>query len=366
METTKITVKVVESDDEKSVQEKQAELDAKAASDADGNSTDDDNSDDIPPVPEITQDQVLDYIEKTKGKRPASIDDILLEPTERVVEKEIELDADVAAYNKFKKETGRGIADFYRLNALSDSITDEEALFVDYQNKHKYLSADDIKQKIADDFGYDPEDDSDSLIRARTFAKKEAIAKAREALEIERQKYSAPLESRGLDLPEDEKNAYQEFKQSKEGSETAARQAQEKRQFFTEKTNEFFSDKFEGFKFKVGDDNELVFKVENVDSVKENQLEINNVIKRFVNEEGYLTNIEEYHRSMAMASDPDRFMKFAYEQGMSDALKGLDKDAKNIDMDTRNAQQSMISKGGITVKPADDNNTTKLVIKPRK
>jgi hypothetical protein len=236
MSDTKIIVKPVESDEQKSVQETQAELDAKKEQERLDKESDEPNQDE-PESTEITPEQVLGFIEKTKGKKFNSIDEIPFEPTEKVVEKEIELEESVAAYKKFREETGRGIADFYKLNALSDAVTDDEALFVSYQNQHKYLSPDEIKQKIVDDFGYDPDEDNEALIRNRNFAKKEAIAKARENLAIERQKYTAPLESKGLDLPEEEKIAYEEFKQSRKSSEESTRSAQEKRQYFTERTN---------------------------------------------------------------------------------------------------------------------------------
>lgn len=369
MNDTKITVKTVDSDDQKSVQEAQAELDAKNQAQADL----DNNPDDAPDAStqndaasEITSEQVLGYIEKAKGKKFDSIDDIPWEPKEITIEKEVPLDDDVAAYNRYKKETGRGLADFYKLNALSSDISDDDALLVSYSNQYKYLSPEEVKQKIADEFSIDPDEDSEVLIRKRTFAKKEAIAKAREALESEKQKYSTPLESKGLDLPEEEKTAYEQFKQSKESSENETRLAQERRQHFTDRTNEFFSeDKFEGFKFKVTDDKEIVFKVEDVNSIKENQLNIDNFIGRFIGEDKNLKNISEYHRAIAVGSDPDKFLRFAYEQGRSDQLKDLDRDSKNIDMDSRNTQQSMVSKGGITVKSVEDNTTHKIVIKPK-
>ena len=64
-----------------------------------------------PPVPqELAEDEVLSYIGKRYGKQINSIDELISQREEAE-----ELPSDVAAYLKYKKETGRGFDDYAKL-----------------------------------------------------------------------------------------------------------------------------------------------------------------------------------------------------------------------------------------------------------
>ena len=56
-----------------------------------------------------------------------------------------------------------------------------------------------------------------------------------------------------------------------------------------------------------------------------------------------------YHRSLAMAMNPEKFAKFFYEQGMSDATDDVTRKIKNINMTERRAPE-VVNKGGMQVK----------------
>jgi len=59
---------------------------------------------------ELNEDEVLSYIGKRYGKEIKSIDDLV-----NARQESEELPSDVAAYLKYKKETGRGIDDYAKL-----------------------------------------------------------------------------------------------------------------------------------------------------------------------------------------------------------------------------------------------------------
>ena len=63
------------------------------------------------PEVELTEEDVLSHINKRYDKNIASVDDLLAQR-----ESQEELPEDVAAYLKYKKETGRGIDDYVKLN----------------------------------------------------------------------------------------------------------------------------------------------------------------------------------------------------------------------------------------------------------
>jgi hypothetical protein len=60
--------------------------------------------------------------------------------------------------------------------------------------------------------------------------------------------------------------------------------------------------------------------------------------------------------------NPDRFAKFFYEQGMSDATEGTMKGIKNINMSERRMPEPM-QKGGMQVRAAGDQTGRNLKIK---
>jgi hypothetical protein len=69
-----------------------------------------------------------------------------------------------------------------------------------------------------------------------------------------------------------------------------------------------------------------------------------------------------YHRSLAIAMNPDRFAKFFYEQGLSDATEDVMRKTKNINMSERRAPE-VTNKGGMQVKAKDNDSGRALKIK---
>jgi hypothetical protein len=71
-----------------------------------------------------------------------------------------------------------------------------------------------------------------------------------------------------------------------------------------------------------------------------------------------------FHRSIAVASNPEKFAKFFYEKGKSEAVEGVARESKNIDM-TRNAT-SITPTQGFQVRSVDAERGNRLVIRKNK
>ena len=78
------------------------------------------------PSSELNDEQVLSYIGKRYGKEINSFDDLMQER-----EASEELPEDVAAYFKYKKETGRGLDDYVQLQKNYEE-TEPDSLLKDY------------------------------------------------------------------------------------------------------------------------------------------------------------------------------------------------------------------------------------------
>ena len=98
-----------------------------------------------------------------------------------------ELPEDVAAYLKYKKETGRGFNDFVRLNKDLDEIAPTQSFESILVATEKGLDAEDI-DTLMEAYAYDEDLDDESTIKKTKSQRKKAIAKAKDYFESEKGK----------------------------------------------------------------------------------------------------------------------------------------------------------------------------------
>ena len=104
--------------------------------------------------------------------------------------------------------------------------------------------------------------------------------------------------------------------------------------------------------------------IPNFDVIDEKeQIDLSGFISKFLNNDGYLADAEAFHRAISVASNPEKFAKFFYEQGKSEAIDGVSRESKNIDM-TRQTPQNAPS-NGMQVRVVDQERGNRLVIKKR-
>ena len=112
------------------------------------------------PSSELNDEDVLSYIKNRYDKDIASVDDLFAQTKDND-----ELPEDVSAYLNFKKETGRGIEDFYKLQKDYD-VMDDELLLADYYGQtEEGLDAIDIQDLIDDKFSYDEDLDDERSVK---------------------------------------------------------------------------------------------------------------------------------------------------------------------------------------------------------
>jgi uncharacterized protein (DUF2164 family) len=310
-------------------------------------------------IPELKEEEVLSYIGKRFGKEISSFDDLVKER-----EQSEQLPEDVAAYLKYKKETGRGIKDFLKVNESFDDKDPDKLLAEYYAETQEDLDQDDINFLLREQFGYDEDLDEESEVKRRKLAKKKELAKAKKYFEEQREKYKAPLESSGLPssgVDQEELRSYQEYLAS---AKTAQDENQKRYEWFQKKTDEVFSNEFKGFEFNVGDKS-LVFTPAEAAEIKKTQSDITNFIGKYVGKDGLLEDAKGYHKALAVAMNSERFAKFFYEQGMADAVDDLSRKSKNINMDMRQAPQQ-VGKGGVKVAAVNQDSGSGLRIRSKK
>jgi len=308
---------------------------------------------------EIKDEDVLSHIKDRYGKEINSLDELFSER-----ESSPELPEDVEAFFKYKKETGRGLNDFMQLNKNYDEM-DSDVLLADYYKQtEEGLDEDDINDLIDSKFGYDEDLDEESLVKKQKLAKKRELNKAKKFFKEQQEAYKVPLESskEPADAKYDEE--LRSYRDKMKEAESVEAENQKKREWFSKKTDELFSDEFKGFEFNVNDE-KITFKPADAAELKNSQQSPMNFINKYIGEDGLLKDAAGYHRALSMAMNPDKFAKFFYEQGQAAAVDGMAKKSKNIDMDTRRAPE-VTKKGGMQVRSVSQDSGRGLKIRSKR
>ena len=308
---------------------------------------------------EIKDEDVLSHIKDRYGKEINSLDELFSER-----ESSPELPEDVEAFFKYKKETGRGLNDFMQLNKNYDEM-DSDVLLADYYKQtEEGLDEDDINDLIDSKFGYDEDLDDESIVKKQKLAKKRELNKAKKFFKEQQEAYKVPLESskEPADAKYDEE--LRSYRDKMKEAESIEAENQKKREWFSKKTDELFSDEFKGFEFNVNDE-KITFKPADAAELKKSQQSPMNFINKYIGEDGLLSDAAGYHRSLSIAMNPDKFAKFFYEQGQAAAVDGMAKKSKNIDMDTRRAPE-VTKKGGMQVRSLSQDSGRGLKIRSKR
>ena len=307
----------------------------------------------------IKDEDVLSYIGKRYDREINSLDELFEQRNANE-----ELPEDVSAFLKYKKETGRGINDFIKINKDYDDVDDDQLLRDYYLDQNKDLDLDDVQFEIEDRFHYDEDLDEEREIRLKKVAKKKELAKARDHFNQLKEQYKVPLESREGFASDKDMEEFNAYKKQKEAATANDQELAKRAQYFSSKTGELFSENFEGFGFNVSEDKKLVYKPADSKTLFNEQSDLNNFVNKFTGDDGFIKDIEGFHRSIAVASNPEKFAKYFYEKGMADAVGDVAKESKNIDMTRKSTQ--VIKKEGFQVRNIDADRSNRLIIKKRK
>mgnify|MGYP003135088972 CR=1 FL=1 len=247
----------------------------------------------------------------------------------------------------FMEDTGGTLEDYVTLNQDFSSYDDMTVLREYYKKTKSHLTTEEVEFLIDDRFSYDEEIDEEREVKKKKIALKEQVADAKAHLDRQKSKYYEEIKA-GSKLTNEQQKAVDFFnrynKESKENNAVLERQTNT----FKMKTNNVFNKNFKGFDYDVGD-KKYRFNVKDSNKVKENQSDINNFVKKFLNENNEMSDATGYHKSLFTANNPDAIARHFYEQGKADALKTSVAKAKNVDMSPRQ-QHGVVEAGGMKVK----------------
>ncbi len=254
----------------------------------------------------------------------------------------------------FMEDTGGDLNDYVKLNQDYNELDDTALLREYYKQTKPHLDNEEINFLMEDNFSYDEDMDDERDIRRKKLALKEQVASAKSHLDGQKSKYYEEIKA-GSKLTGEQQKAIDFFNRYNKESEATQKTAEKQKSTFLSKTENVFNDKFKGFEYNVGD-KKYRFNVNNVEEVKNTQGDINNFVKKFLNENNEMSDAKGYHKSLYTAMNADAVAKHFYEQGKADAMKNSIAKAKNVDMNPRQSHGT-IETGGMKVKVLGENSS---------
>ena len=303
---------------------------------------------------EITDEEVVEQVEELEEQVEQAI-----------VEKDlgIELPENIQKVVNFINETGGSLEDYVKLNVDYSSLDEDQLLKEYYQTSKPHLDGDEVAFLLDENFAFDEDIDDDRDVIKKKIARKEELSKAKTYLDNLKSTYYEEIKG-GSKLAPEQKKAVDFFNRYTKENELATQTAEKQTNAFLDKTGKLFNENFKGFDYSVGD-KKYRFKVKDAETVKNNQSDINNFIKKFLNEDGVMSDAQGYHKSLFTAMNADSVAQHFYEQGKSDAMKESVSNSKNIKMGARGVHENVKpNNGGWSVRSVDSGSSdSKLKIK---
>ena len=312
---------------------------------------------------EIIEDEEGDEVKEEEKpiEEETTKEEVVEEPVETTPE--IELPENIQKVIDFMNETGGTLEDYVKINQDYSNIEDSSLLYEYYNQTKSHLSKDEIDFLIDDNFSFDEEIDEPKDIKRKKLAYKEEIAKAKSHLEGLKGKYYEEVKL-GSKLSPDQQEAIQ-FYNTYNTEQSEMQKTQEKQTaHFNNETNKVFSENFKGFEFKVGENKKYRFNIKDKQSVQDKQANILNVFDKYINDNNMLQDANGYHKALFVADNADEVANHFYEQGRADAIKQLNAESKNINMDPR--KTGIVEAGGVKVRAISGDDSSKLRVKIKK
>jgi hypothetical protein len=315
-----------------------------------------DTEDEVNALEEVTNEEVQEEAEAPQE---------VIEETVAEHRQEHNLPENIQKAVDFMNDTGGSLEDYVKLNTDYSKLNEAQLIREYYETTKPHLDKEDI-EVLMEDFSYDEELDEPKEIRKAKIAFKEEAAKAKQHLEKLKNNYYEEIKA-GSKLNPDQQKAVEFFNRYNKEQEQTKSIAEKQTKLFLQKTDSVFNEDFKGFEYSVGD-KKYRFNVKDKEGIKENQSNINNFVKRFLNENNEMKDAKGYHKALFTAMNTDAIANHFYEQGKADAMKQSIANSKNVDMGPRGTHEKVTASNGWTIRavPSDANSTSSFKIKKRK
>ena len=276
--------------------------------------------------PNIDETAVLNFL-KEKG--------ITAEKLEDLKPKEVKtLTPEVEKFLEFKGKTGNSsFTDFLETQKDWSQEPKEIVLMENLKAENPTLNQKQLEFLFKKTYEFDEDIDEEDFVMERQINIERDYQKGLKVVEDRKKEFEVPRGSEDQSIPE-------EYRTAKTLVDSLAKQQEEDDKLFSEnradyvaKTEKIFADNFEGFKFKVGED-ELVIKPENIQETRTTQSDLNNFNNKFFDEKtGILKDTDGFHKALYFGMNADKIAEHFYNLGKAKLAEEEDKLSKNIATD---------------------------------
>lgn len=293
----------------------------------------------------IDETAVLNFL-KEKG--------ITAEKLEDLKPKEVKaLTPEVEKFLEFKEKTGNSsFTDFLETQKDWSQEPKETILMENLKVENPTLNQKQLEFLFKKTYEFDEDIDEEDFVMERQINIERDYQKGLKAVEERKQEFMVNRGSDDQSIPEEYRTAKSQVDSLKQQQEEDDKLFSESRADYVAKTEKIFTDNFEGFKIKVGND-ELVIKPENIQETRTAQSDLNNFNNKFFDEKnGTLKDPDGFHKALYFGMNADKIAEHFYNLGKAKLAEDEDKLSKNINTnEVRRIPEGVASK--ITVRKVE-------------
>lgn len=294
---------------------------------------------------ELDEDYAIKFLAEKRG---LTVDEFTNSLTPKEAKK---LTPELEKFFEYQEQTGNTNYDDFKATQKDWSEESKENVLKMVMKIEKpYLTDEDIDLIIEDKYATEELDDysDQSEIRSnrlKEIALKEDYQHALGILEKQKEQY---MVRKGFDesVPEEYRNAKETVDNLSKQQEESKNAFEQSRADFMEKTNNVFTQDFEGFKVNVGGQ-EFKVKPEDVQATKNHLSDLDNFSKKFYDESGKLKEPTEYYKALYFAMNPDKMADHFINVGKAMQEEANERESKNITVQNNKSIQSPISNRGV-------------------
>lgn len=293
----------------------------------------------------IDETAVLNFL-KEKGITAEKLED--LKPKEVKV-----LTPEVEKYLEFKEKTGNSsFTDFLETQKDWSQEPKETILMENLKVENPTLNQKQLEFLFKKTYEFDEEIDEEDFVMERQINIERDYQKGLKVVEERKQEFMVNRGSDDQSIPEEYRTAKSQIDSFKQQQEEDDKLFSESRADYVAKTEKIFTDNFEGFKIKVGNE-ELVIKPENIQETRTAQSDLNNFNNKFFDEKnGALKDPDGFHKALYFGMNADKIAEHFYNLGKAKLAEDEDKLSKNINTnEVRRIPEGVASK--ITVRKVE-------------
>ena len=285
-----------------------------------------------------SDEQLIDYIKEN----PEILNQ--LTPSEQR-----ELPEDVKKYLEFREETnGRGFSDFLEYQKDFSEMSTEDKVKKLIQENNPTYTKEDIEDVFEERYAFDEDYDDEKDVRKKKRELRKMSDDAEKYFTEQKSKWGTKLGSSEESIPEEYVQSKQQWDEYQQQQSEIAEINQDKSDFFVNETDKMFNEDFKGFEFQVGEQT-INHLSSNPQDVSESQKDLSGFFNSFLDEKGYVKDVEGYHKAMYVAMNYESILESVYETAVANHLENESMISKNIDMGRARKSPETI-KSGIKMK----------------